>query len=340
MIQAFGDLGYNVVQVTGHSSERLPTMRSIRRDIRNGRRFEFCYAESVNSPTALSDPSHLPLHPVADPWFFACLRRAGISSGLFLRDIYWRFDEYRVAVPPMKRVPAEAFHRFDLTWYARLVDLLYLPDTAMAALLPGPTRFDARPLAPGANSDPVTPDQHRYSTALRIGYIGSVSPPHYRIDTLLSAIAETADVELEICMPEAERDVLTRYPSELLEGIETCHLTGDRVSELYQRSDVMAMVFEHHDYRDFAMPVKLFEAIGYGLPCIATSNTAAGRFVETNELGWVVEGHGDLRQLLERLARNPEEVSKAREQVLRTSGSHTWRARAETVASDLGRQRH
>ncbi|MEZ5239765.1 MAG: hypothetical protein R2716_12740 [Microthrixaceae bacterium] len=75
-------------------------------------------------------------------------------------------------------------------------------------------------------------------------------------------------------------------------------------------------MFEPHPYRAFAMPVKLFEAIGHGLPCLADSDTAAGDFVRRTAFGWPVEP-GQLPEVLEHLSGDRGSVEATHDRVAR-----------------------
>lgn len=337
MLDGFRQLGYNVVEVTGYTPERVPLMRRLARDIAAGRRFEFCYSESVTSPTALSDPRHLPLHPLADPAFFRSLRRAGIRTGLYYRDIHWRFDQYDGAVSLPKKVAVKVFYRFDLAWYAKLVDIVYLPDLGMSSAIPGAGRFTFAALPPGTMIEGEGRPRASGGGQVRLFYIGSVSPPHNDVSPLLRAVRATPGVALTISCPAAEAEKLEGYPSELLDGVDVVHLNSEQAGDYYAGSDIACLVYSPHPYRDFAMPVKLFESIGHLTPTIVNTDTAAGRFVARNGIGWTFDDESDLRRILSRLVDSPSLLEEKRSTLHEVAPSHTWTARAATVAGDLGR---
>lgn len=342
MLDAFRQLGYDVVEVTGYTPERVPVMRRLARDIAAGRRFEFCYSESVTSPTALSDPRHLPLHPFADPAFFRALRRAGIPSGLFYRDVYWRFDAYREDVPLHKRAVAVPFYRFDLGWYERCLGIVYLPSLGMADAIPRCARLRVEELPPGTDLHGGELRLRDETDELRLLYVGSVTPPIYDVSPLLRAVDASDRVKLTLCCPESEGGVLASYGPRLLQHVDVHHVSGDALGALYEDSDVACIVMGPHPYRDFAMPVKLFEAIGRLTPSIANADTAAGRFVARNEVGWIFDDESDLKHLLDRLADHPALLGTKHSTLREVAPCNTWEARAETVArdmEDLGRGR-
>ncbi|MCB1257951.1 MAG: hypothetical protein KDB26_12640, partial [Microthrixaceae bacterium] len=289
MLDAFRAIGYEVVEVTGYSSERVPMMKHLGRQIRDGRRFEFCYSECVTSPTALSDTHHLPTHPIADPKFFRTLKQAGIPSGLFYRDVYWRFDEYRRKVPLPKRFASAAFYHFDLAWYRQYLDIVYLPSLGMAASVPGSEGLNLKALPPGMSTR-LTSDTQRTNTpsdGLRLFYVGSITPPIYDMTMLLSALKFLPKVQMTLCFPESELGIFADYPKDLTDLVEICHSSGPALDDHYANSDAACLIMGPHPYRDFAMPVKLFEAIGHGRPLVSNADTAAGRFISTEKVGWV-----------------------------------------------------
>jgi len=53
------------------------------------------------------------------------------------------------------------------------------------------------------------------------------------------------------------------------------HASGRDLDPLYDEADAVAVVLRPHDYLGFAMPVKLFEAMAYGLPVVASAGTEA-----------------------------------------------------------------
>ncbi len=335
MLESFRRLGYEVVEVTGYVPERVPMMRSIARDVKAGRRFQFCYSESVTSPTALSEPHHLPLHPMADPAFFKSLKDGGIRTGLYYRDIHWRFNQYNETVPLAKRIVAKAFYGLDLIWYSKLVDIVYLPDLGMSASIPCAGRFRFEPLPPGAALRSGQRSRTDRDGLLRLIYIGSITPPHNDVSPLLHAVASTPNAALTISCPEMETKVLSEYPTELFDGVTIVHLGSEQLDELYSGADVACLIYSAHPYRDFAMPVKLFESIGHLTPSIANADTAAGRFIARNGIGWTFDDESGLRLTLKRLADDPTLVEAKRAVLRDVAPSHTWEARAETVAHDL-----
>lgn len=118
-------------------------------------------------------------------------------------------------------------------------------------------------------------------------YIGGVEPPTYDLTPILNAVNQTSG-RLTVCCRKAEwKRFSSIYQDLISDRIEIVHLAGDELKELYERSDLMIMLRNPNPYLDFAVPVKIFESIGYETPIITTGNSEAGRIVRANGLGWV-----------------------------------------------------
>ncbi|MCP9377276.1 glycosyl transferase, partial [Cutibacterium acnes] len=82
MLKALTQWG-EVWVVAGDARQRRRQIQVVMNAIRAGTRFEFCYSESSTMPTTLTEPHHLPTHPLEDFAFLTRLRRHGIPVGLF-----------------------------------------------------------------------------------------------------------------------------------------------------------------------------------------------------------------------------------------------------------------
>ena len=62
-----------------------------------------------------------------------------------------------------------------------------------------------------------------------------------------------------------------------------------RRRDVYKRQDICCAFAGEGDYMRMAMPIKVFEYLGHYIPIIATKDTAAGKFIEKENLGWSIE---------------------------------------------------
>jgi len=111
MRQAFTDIGYRVMEVSGYAAERRQAMRRVRAAIAACDVPAFVYGENATIPNALTEPRHLPPHPLLDLSFFRDCQRAGAPVGIFYRDIYWRFRQFRQGINPILEAGLQATYR-------------------------------------------------------------------------------------------------------------------------------------------------------------------------------------------------------------------------------------
>jgi glycosyltransferase involved in cell wall biosynthesis len=340
MRQAFRDTGYDVLDVSGDGRTRAAAAREALRRVRDGERFDFVYSETHTLPTLLTEAHHVPTHPNLDHGLFSALRRAGVPIGLFYRDLHWRFEQYRHA-STQHRLVAPPLYRYDWWRYRRSVDVLFLPSMEMAAHLPSPWPADRIvPLPPGVQIVDDTPSLSQPSegaTPLRLFYVGGVTAPLYDLRPLFDMLGSTPAASLTLCCREDEwrrqRAGYTVPPN-----VHVVHAAGAELLPLYREADAFAILWRQNPYLSFAMPVKLFEALGHGLPVITTPGTAVSAFVRERGVGWLVDTAGSFVELASRLARDPGMLSSMRDQVRSVAQTETWEARARTVASHLMRR--
>lgn len=345
MLRAFEKLGYDVEVVVGYGAERKRAIRRIERDVRAGRHFAFMYSESSTMPTALTEPHHMPAYPLMDMRFFRWIAYQDIPIGLFYRDIYWRFPFYKNGVPSrLKRTGAIMFYRYDWSNYCKFVDHLFVPSLRMSKVLPTSWPSGRVSALPPGCTIMETPQQRKHSsvsigdtgTLLKLFYVGGVTPPLYDVKPMIDAVKVVDGVELTLCCREPEwHEARDHYGCLDDSNIRVVHHHGEQISAHYFDSDIAIMFREAHPYLEFAVPVKLFEAVGYGMPIIVPAYTEMARIVSNEDMGWVVEDAQELERLLMYVSSHPEEIAMKRENVLRNQGKHTWLARACTVSNTL-----
>ena len=336
MYDAFKSLGYEVLDVTGDGRRRRRAIKALKARLAAGQKIDFLYSESATIPTMLTEPRHLPPHPVLDVELFALARRYQIPAGLFYRDIYWKFGDYRERVGEPMATIMSAVYNYDLSWYKRYVDVLYLPSMAMGAHVPIFPAQRMAALPPGCELvDSASPDNGQ----LNLLYIGSVSG-HYQLHECVRAVAATPGVNLTICTHQQQWEQMRGEYEPLMDSsVQVVHRSGAELEQLYDNADACVLFVQPDPYREFAAPVKLFEYLGHGKPVIASAGTLAAQVVADNEAGWVAPyGGGVLPTLLSRLQANPQEVNKLHRQAKAAGKANTWAKRAQQVAFELGQK--
>ena len=344
MVKAFEKLGYQVELVTGYAVDRKKTIKRLTKEIYKGRKFDFVYSESLATPTLLAESHHFPLHPFLDFGFFKWLKKQSVPIGLFYRDSYWRFAEYSDLSPWYKRIITIPFYRYDWLQYLRLVDHLFLPSLAMKSILPDqwPDSWMSA-LPPGCHisglsrptADKASPDN------LALLYVGGIKPPFYDIKPAINALENLSDVRLTLCCRASEWEMVQSYyaPTNPAQ-IRIVHAQGKELEAYYTTADIFILVRKEHPFSVIAMPVKVFEALQYGVPIITSAGTEVANFVEREGIGWVVSSKDEIRSLLSYLQTHPEKIAEKRQRIKVVNNRHTWLNRARTVAEILAKVNH
>ena len=349
MRRAFTSLGYRVMEVTGYAAQRRRAMSRVHAAIAAGARPEFVYGENATIPNVLTEPRHLPPHPLLDLVFFRDCQRAGAPVGIFYRDVYWRFPRFREGINPVLEAGLQSAYRAELLAYRRLGIHLFLPSLAMGRHLPLVPAERMSALPPGA---PVVMQSPHGSPAadsgrsrgpgghdgLELLFVG-VLQDNYRLDACLEAVRDTPGARVTLCVrQETWEESRDHYAPLLPPGrAQVVHRSGDELYPLYERADLGVLFAEPNPYWDFAVPYKLYEYLAHELPVIAVRGTQTGRLVEEMRIGWVLDYDTDaLSGLLRRLREAPEEIEAVRRRMRQVLPDQTWRARARTVAQVLG----
>lgn len=334
MRRAFEEIGYRVLDVSGSGKERVRAASRLRSYVRAGGSIDFVYSESSTMPTLMTQPHHIPTHPLVDFSLLSFLSRRDIPVGLFYRDIYWAFPEYRQQIGRLVSTATSTLYRYDLARYRQILTRLYLPSEEMGAYVPIVPQRILGALPPGAD---IVPRAHKASAGtLRLFYVGGLSG-HYRLHECVSAVAATRGVRMVLCTRQSEWAAeQANYEPLRGDSLEVVHESGETLTSRYEEADVAVLFVEPQPYRDFAVPFKLFEYVGRGVPILATEGTLAGRMVAEQGLGWTVpyDSHA-CAELLAHLRDHPEEVNAMADAVVRRAEEHTWAARARSVAADL-----
>lgn len=333
MLKAFKDSGYDVELVSGDSKQRRVLIKNLKARIAGGETFDFVYSESHTMPTALTDKEHLPRHPLMDISFMRYCRKHGIKVGLFYRDIYWRFPEYKERLNLLVHTATRVLYNFDLLRYKTAVDRLYLPSLGMGKFVPHFPASRHAALPPGGEIADVPAT---VSDQIHLFYVGGLGG-YYNMQECVKAVAASKNTFLTICTREEEwRLVADGYQPLMNERIQIVHKHGRELIPYYAKANICMLFIEPSIYRSFAAPIKFAEYIGFGKPVIVNSGTNVAEFVEKNGNGWVVPfKEKALTELLDNLAEQPQIVSHVQNRALDIRHENTWLARAQQVAKEL-----
>ena len=341
LIQAFKDIGYEVTVITGVSSVRRPLIREVKKQIKNGVKYDFMYTEAHTEPTLLTDPNHLPTHPFLDYSFFRFVRKHGIKIGLFYPDIYWKFPNYGAALPSWKRVSALKCYRYDVKQFKKYLSKFYVADMKLCDYLDEKKLTDiASELLPGADRLTVEPKTYEGRSfrddPLQIFYVGGLGG-HYEITDLVKAVSQINECELTVCCREAEWEKeKEKFSPYLNERIHIVHKHGEELEEYYKKADLCSLLFKRADYMEMAKPFKAFEYLAHETPVLSTKGNAIGDFVEENQIGWNIDFDADeISKTLKMIIDDPKLLEEKRKNCAEVKKVNLWMTRAQQVVDDL-----
>lgn len=335
MLKAFKSLGYQVDVVSGFSSERKSKILEIVKNIKNGKKYEFVYSESSTMPTALTDKDHIPRAPFLDFNFFNFLKLKNIPIGLFYRDIYWKFPNYGENLKTHKKILAKFFYKFDIFYYNKYIDVLYLPSLEMKKYIPDVKLKDIKALPP-AHSIKDQKTEYVIHNSIKLLYVGGLSD-HYTMHELFKAVNITDNVSLTICTREQEWELMKKeYMPYLDERIKIVHYFGEELEKLYHESNICMIFVKPTEYWTFASPVKFYEYIGAKKPIICSKNILIEKDILDNKIGWSIDYDAEeLHKLLKYLAENIELIMEYEKNMVKVFHENHWNSRAKQVVQDL-----
>ena len=335
MLEAFRDNGYNVDIVMGYGKERKQQIKKIKQKIKKGKKYEFLYSENSTMPTLLTEKKHLPKYPFLDFGFFKFCKKNNIKIGLFYRDVYWQFSEYRIS-NSLKIKISDFFYKYDLKQYNKYIDVLYLPSLIMKNYIPFDFNSKIIKELPPAIDVFSKKDKTTEITKINIFYVGGIGQL-YQFANLLKVVNKTEEVELTFCVRENEWEVEKNEYSEFLnERIKVIHKSGKELLPFYEKANITSLFVKPIEYRTFAMPVKLFEYLNHRKPVIASKGTAVGDFVEKYNVGWVINYDvNELTTLLTELKNNPAMIQEKEKNIENIITEISWGARVNQVIKDL-----
>ncbi|MCB9227364.1 MAG: glycosyltransferase [Chitinophagales bacterium] len=331
LLNAFKSLGYQVDFVNGYAKERKSQIEKIIRNIKSGITYDFLYSESSTLPTLLTESHHLPTYPFLDFNFLFFCKKNKIPIGLFYRDIHWEFEHY--SLKGVKQIYSRIFYKFDLLKYNQLIDVLFLPSLKMFKHIPTNLTMQKFALPSGIDAETDYKPYIYNKVFIYVGGIGKL----YKMHELIKAFQLNKDLKLILNTREEEwNQYKNEYQDYLSDNIEIHHKSGKDLLPLYKRSSVGLLVYEQSDYRNFAMPVKLFEYLSHNLLVLSSINTAPSEYIEKHKIGYSVNYHSnDISKLLLKLPNLVEQDTKLSERLYKIKKDNTWEARAKKVLEVL-----
>ena len=339
MISAFEKIGLKVHTITGDVSQRKTIIHSLKKNIvANKIKPSFVYIESTNLPLPLSSPGQKIPNFFLDINFLRWLKKRRFIIGLFYRDIYWKFNAWWKRQGLLRGSLISPLYYYELYQYLNVVDLVFCPSAQFGEII---SKFEKQTryfiLPPGSdvyNEMPLP----KFHNILNLLYVGCCRPPIYDLSVVLLACKKlNMRVSLTICTRRDEWIKAKRFYKDYIgTNVRIAHESGIALKKRYLSSHVSILPINKNEYRALVMPLKLFEAIGYYRPIIAAANSAEGRFVKENGIGWVTnENVNGLTKILETLIHQFSLIDNAVQNIKKIKPDHTWQARAKSILNAM-----
>lgn len=270
-----------------------------------------------------------------DLLFLGLARARRIRVVTFIRDAYQLFPEYYGVTSFRRRFSRAAFLPV-FRAMARLSSITAFPSRGLARAVLGDTGRAAAAalLPPGARLPKVPPLD---PTARGILYVGNLEPSASGGDLLIEAVRRARErgheVQLICVAPPGQGPRLPHPP-----WLELVRASGPGIERLLPRVLACIAPRPRTPYNDLAVPIKLFEYLGYRRPVITTDVVETAAIVTAAGCGLVVPATADgIADGIEALVRAPApQLSKWAEAAGAAAASNSWEARASTILDLLG----
>lgn len=332
--EGFEKLGYEIEFISGNGNERKKKIVSIIKKIKSGVKYEFLYSESSTMPTLLTEKNHIPKYPFLDFNFFKFCKKNCIKIGLFYRDVYWNFPEYKIS--RWKGILAKKFYKYDLKMYNKYVDILFLPTKEMEEYIPIDLKMKIHTSFPGSNKKEMKFEKKQILKLLYVGGTGEF----YNYSHLIEIInKEKYHEKIELILVTREDEFKKFYSKKNIENknivVKHIDINSKNNGEI-QNIDIALLYLKPVEYRKFVAPLKLFEYMMFNLPILSVKNTFVGKFIEENNIGWAINyGDDELEKFLDNILRDNEDIMQKREKIKKIKKDHTWENRANEIVKKI-----
>lgn len=325
MCKAFEELGYEVKLLEGQQNKRKERKKRVKEIIRwlDFNRPDFCYIEPPTGPF-FNRIDHLVIKK---------LFRMGVPIGLFYRDAHWRFPNL---FPQLwwKQIILSAMHRHDLRLFEKYCDYIYFPSASFGQIFADYKFKNTKILPPGGGNQPYFTNNFSKTHFL---YAGGTSESYGGLKLLevfekLNLHANKYRLTFISNSKEGIDNKFYHYP-----WLKIVHsFDRELIAELY--SDIMYAIipFEKTEYMDLALPIKLYEYLGFGVPVISTNCDEITNLLLNTDTGIICETDVEaIKVAIEKSTKSESEYLKHKRNAMLFAKKNRWLDRALEVTSDL-----
>jgi glycosyltransferase involved in cell wall biosynthesis len=193
------------------------------------------------------------------------------------------------------------------------------------------------PLFPGCNIN----FEHLQSNNrdFKILYVGGIDNIFYNLKMSLTCIAKFKEFKMTICCREdGWNNIRDEYLPIMNDNISILHEHDTMLANLFKEADLFNIFVEPIKYREFAVPYKLFEAIGYGISIIASNGTWVANFVRNNNIGFTCDyNFNSLENTLKQIIQSPLLLNRYRDNIRLLAKKYSWNMTAKRIVKTINR---
>lgn len=292
MLEAFQEMGLSIKILSGKKTKRKERRKNIDEILywldRN--RPQFCYIE----------PPSGPFYDWKDLYLLQKLHAQKVPIGLFYRDAYWMFPEYgadgkKISIQEkIKLFVIKWMQKRDLWVFKRTCDHIFFPSESMANYF----HFKSQSMLPPGcvirNDSYYAYEKCAQKETLTFIFVGGAARNHGTFLTMeaFEKVNQNGKIArlIYVC-PEKQWNTIKDevYKKEYADWLSIYHVSGDeKLAPLYEKADVALLTAPSTEYRNFAVPVKIYEYISYGKPILVTNCHETEKVILKNQVGWSV----------------------------------------------------
>lgn len=325
MYKAFESLGVEIKLLECQQNKRKERKQKVQKIMKwlDTNTPDFCYVE----------PATGPFFNWIDLTLLKKLHKKGVPVGYYYRDVFWKFPKHW-GEDGIRKLVLTVMHKRDLLYFERYCDVMYFSGSGGEKALGCNGFKKVEYLPPGGNDSPIENLNFDANTLI---YIGGTSTAYGGLK-LIEAVKKCNDKGNSIKLifvtpPDNELD--SRYDK--YNWLEIVH-TFDRteIENLYKKATFAVIPFKKEPYMDIAIPIKLYEYIGFGMPIIATNCHDIVHTINEFDCGVICNDDVDsLADCIESTMSDYDLYALKKNNSIVASYRNRWTDRAEKVIKDL-----
>lgn len=333
MYKAFLSQEHNVFLCHGNVNKRRLTLQELKN---NNIKIDLIYSELSSRPIYTVDKRNIIKSFFTDFYYFYLFKKKGAKIGLYYRDMHWVYPGTSKPKGFVKRFLNIGLHLVELIQIKSVADILFVPSTEMLSKLPSvffPKNKIALP--PGCIERKIKEIYHENDELLRCFYVGGCTPPLYDLLYIFKAAEHMPDVEFNFSLRKKEWLTVKNLYGDIPSNAKVFHLEGEEMLSFLESCDLQLILYPETEYRNIALPVKIFESVACNVPVIVFNHGLTAQLVKKEIIGWVVNDFNELVIQLQHIKDDRSLLNQKQIYCQKYSISNTWKKKASFVISNL-----